>query len=185
MKKILIISVCKENLHEFEFVNPILDILRKGFIVEVKNYLEIKKKDIEDIDKIIICGTSLQDNRFIDDLDKFEFLKDFSGSIFGICSGMQILGLLFGGKLKKRTEIGFYEEDFKKDFLGLEGKQEVYHLHNNYVDFSKTIDFEIFAKSFDGKIVQAVKHKNKKIYGVLFHPEVRQKQMILEFCKNG
>ena len=51
-------------------------------------------------------------------------------------------------------------------------------MHNNYVDFSN-LDFEIFAGN---KIVQSVKHKEKEIYGVLFHPEVRQKDMILNFC---
>ena len=45
-------------------------------------------------------------------------------------------------------------------------------------DFSN-LDFEIFAGN---KISQGIKHKKKRIYGVLFHPEVRQKDMILNFC---
>jgi anthranilate/para-aminobenzoate synthase component II len=35
----------------------------------------------------------------------------------------------------------------------------------------------------DKEIVQAVKHQTKEIYGVLFHPEVRQKEMIANFVK--
>jgi GMP synthase (glutamine-hydrolysing) len=93
---------------------------------------------------------------------------------------MQIVGRVFDGKLKKKTEIGFYSEDFKKEFLGLKGKKEVYHLHNHHVSFSE--EFEVFCEG--NGVVQAVKHKEREIYGVLFHPEVRQKEMIGEFV-NG
>ena len=70
------------------------------------------------------------------------------------------------------------KENFSEDFLGLNGENEVYHLHNSYVDFSG-LDFEVFT---DGKVSQAVKHKKKNIYGVLFHPEVRGKDLIRNFC---
>ena len=52
--------------------------------------------------------------------------------------------------------------------------------YNNYVDFSGLKDFEIYS---GGKFIQAVKHVGKEIYGVLFHPEVRNKEMILEFVR--
>ena len=87
-------------------------------------------------------------------------------------------GLVNGGKLKEQLEIGYFHEGFVKNFLGLEGEQEVFHLHNNWVNFNSE-----FYKYNGGKITQAVKHKKKDIYGVLFHPEVRQKEMILEFAK--
>ena len=83
---------------------------------------------------------------------------------------------IFIGKLKKKLEIGFFHEKFGEEFLGLVGDNEVYHLHNNYVEFSD--EFKIFN---DGKIAQVVKHRGREVYGVLFHPEVRQKEMILEF----
>jgi GMP synthase-like glutamine amidotransferase len=83
-----------------------------------------------------------------------------------------------GGKIKKHNEIGFFHENFENQFLGLTGEQEVYHLHNNYVQTNK--NFGIYSSN---KIPQAIKHKDKEIYGVLFHPEVRQKNMILEFVK--
>jgi GMP synthase-like glutamine amidotransferase len=99
----------------------------------------------------------------------------------GICAGMQIIGMVFGGKVKSKVEIGFYKENFSHNFLGLVGEKEVYHLHNNFVDFRKLKEFDIFAES--KCVVQAVKHKEKEIYGVLFHPEVRQKELISLFVK--
>lgn len=189
-ENILIINICKEKLHHYEFVRPIEYIL-KNFKKEneieidyyVKNYKKLNEKDLKKASKIIICGTSLADNEFIDNkaISKFKWLLNYKKSVLGICGGMEIIGIVFGGKLNKKTEIGYYLENFKKDFLGLIGKQEIYHLHNYYIKFSLLKDFEIFCEN-DG-VVQAVKHKEKQIYGVLFHPEVRQKELIDNFIK--
>ena len=174
---ILVVNVCKERLHYYEFVKPILDIL--GSVEErffVRHYSEIEKRDLSNCDKIIICGTSLKDNKFVEDIDCFGFLRDFNKPVLGICAGMQILGLVFGGKMKKGFEVGFFKEKFDGEFLGLKGNIEAYHLHNNYVEFSG------YWESFSGgEIPQAVMWKN--FFGVLFHPEVRNKKMILEFCR--
>jgi GMP synthase-like glutamine amidotransferase len=180
-ENILIINICKEKLHYFEFVKPILDILDNHNIkYNVKSYLDINKRDLENCAKVIICGTSLYDNDFIKNTNKFKWIRDFSKPILGICGGMQIIGNVFGGKVLKKTEIGFYIENFYLDFLGLHGEHGVYHLHNNYIHFKKLKKFRIYCGDF---IPQAIKHKEKEIYGVLFHPEVRQKMMILNFCK--
>lgn len=188
---ILLIDICKEKLHFYEFVKPVGDILikenKKGFI---RHYSCLTKKDLKKASKIIICGTSLKDYEFLRSVDKFKWIQDYKKPILGICGGMHLIGMVFGGKLareteenrnflKKKTEIGYFDEKFDKEFLGLKGKQEVYHLHNNYVDFGKLEEFEVFSGD---KISQAVKHKKKEIYGVLFHPEVRQKNLINEFC---
>ncbi|MCK5150144.1 hypothetical protein KAJ87_04430 [Candidatus Pacearchaeota archaeon] len=176
---ILLISTCKEKFHELEFVKPIEKILSENKIsFFTKHHKEITKSDLNKTKKIILSGTSLKDNHFLKDLKNFEWIKETNKPLLGICAGMQIIGLLFNGKLRNKKEIGFYKEDFKKEFLGLKGEQEVYHLHHNYTILPK--DFIKFTKS---KIPQAIKHKEKKIYGVLFHPEVRNKELILNFVK--
>lgn len=193
--KILLINICSEKLHYFEFVKPIEDIIKKEKLKWfTRYYKKVNKKDIKRASKIIICGTSLKDNSFLKNIKKFSWIKTFNRPLLGICAGMQIIGLLFGGKLKRKTEIGYYTEIFK-NFLGLKDKVQVYHLHNNYVDFgffnNKLNDqsqfndqFKLFSVSHGKeKIPQAVKHKNKEIYAVLFHPEVRQKKFIANFCK--
>jgi len=171
---ILIINVCKEKLHYFEFVKPIEEIISEDFIS--KHYSKITEEDLEKADKIIICGTSLKDNQFVKELEKFRWIRNYQKPILGICAGMQIIALIFGAKLKKETEIGFYKEKFKQDFLSIERECEVYHLHNNYSTLPK--DFYLFTL---GKIPQAIKHKTREIYGVLFHPEVRNKKIIESF----
>ena len=177
--RVLLISVSKEKLHKLEFVKPIEDILKKeGANYFIRDYKEIKKEDLEKSSKIIICGTSLADNKFTENLDKFSWIKSFNKPLFGICAGMQIIGLIYGGNLKEKTEIGFYNEKLTKGFFGFNGVVNVYHLHNKYVCFSKLKDFKIFNQ---GEISQAVKHKDKEIYGTLFHPEVRNKGIIEGF----
>ncbi|MEK6872999.1 MAG: hypothetical protein AAB958_00150 [Patescibacteria group bacterium] len=177
---ILIINICKEKLHYYEFIKPIKDILDKNNVdFLIKHYKNIKKEDLQKSDKIIICGTSLMDNEFIKYTNKFNWIKNFNKPVLGICGGMEIIGLAFCGKLKRKTEIGFYEEKFNKQFLGLKNIQKVYHLHNYYINFNNINEFGIFCSS--GKISQAVKHNQKQIYGVLFHPEVRQKELITNF----
>lgn len=177
--KILIISTNAEPLHSFEFVKPIEKILKENNVsFSTKHYSELTDKDLENAGKIIITGTSLKDNQFIKDIKNFDWIKTFEKPILGICAGMQIISLVFGAEIKRKTEIGFYREKFIKKFLSLEGEQEVYHLHDNYTTIPDNSDYFT-----EGKIPQAIKHRLKDIYGVLFHPEVRNKALIEEFIK--
>ncbi|MBR9705081.1 C26 family cysteine hydrolase domain-containing family [Candidatus Pacearchaeota archaeon] len=174
---ILIINICKEKLHSYEFVRPVTDVLDTEHIEYfVKHYNDVNLDDIKKSLKIIICGTSLKDDRYIKDIKKFKWIKDFEKPILGICGGSQIIGLVYGGRLNKKTEIGFFYERIKKDFLGLNGVVQVYHLHNNYCKFS-----DYFENYSDSLFYQAVKHRLKPVYCVLFHPEVRQKDLIRNF----
>jgi GMP synthase (glutamine-hydrolysing) len=181
MKNILVLNICQERLHGYEFVKPVEDVLRKGGVeFESFHYKQLDERILDRCSSMIICGTSLRDDGFVEDIDKFRWIFDnFEGKpVLGICAGSQIISLVFGGEIKSKTEIGYFDEKFEKDFLGLGGKQEVWHLHNNYSEFSE--DFEKFTGD---EIPQAVKHRSKEIYGVLFHPEVRNKKMILEFIE--
>lgn len=180
-KMILLISTCTEKLHEYEFVKPIEEILNqeeKDYII--KHYSELNPEGGNDFDKIIICGTSLKDYRFLEKIETFRWLENFENPVLGICSGMQILSLVFGGELKKKKEIGYYKEKFKEDFLGIKknSEVEVYHLHNNYPEIPKC-----FKEYTNSEIPQAIKHKTKEIYGVLFHPEIRNKDVITNFLE--
>jgi len=175
---ILIIQCCREKLHYFEFVKPIEDVLKKDEILfESVHYSSLNKRVFSKFDKIIISGTSLKDNFFLQDLEYFSWLKKIDKPVLGICAGMHILGLLFNGVLKRRTEIGLTDVFFEKEFFGLKNNVECYELHNFYVESS---EFEVFARSRN--CLQAVKHKEKPFYGVLFHPEVRNKRLLTVFA---
>ncbi|NPE27200.1 hypothetical protein HNV12_04330 [Methanococcoides sp. SA1] len=179
---ILVINVCKEGFHYFEFVKPVEDVLRsKGIVYQTFHYKQLSEELLEKASRVIICGTSLFDMEYMEDLDEFEWLKKFKKPVLGICAGMHIIGRVFGERVYKNKEIGFFRGKFEKEFLGLKGEVEVYLLHNNYAKFSKS-KFILYG---EGKAALGVKKKGKEIYGVLFHPEVRNKDLILRFVRGN
>ncbi|MBI2042876.1 hypothetical protein HYT25_00630 [Candidatus Pacearchaeota archaeon] len=162
---ILIVNICKEKLHFYEFVKPIEDILKKKDIkFFTRHYTKIIDKNLKKSSKIIICGTSLKDNEFLNHLDKFQWIKNYKKPVFGICGGAHLIGLVFGEKLKKKKEIGLKKIQ-TKNFLGINGEKEVYHLHG----------FHVLSEIYN----------KENIYGVLFHPEVRNKDIVVNFCRNA
>ena len=176
---ILVIQICEEKFHYFEFVKPIEDIIKKTNTEFVSiHYKDLTQDMISKSKKIIICGTSLRDNSFLDDIKDFLWLKECNKAVLGICGGMHILGLVFNGKLHKKQEIGLTQIKFRGDFFGMRETEEVYELHNFYA-LSK--DYNIIAES--DSCPQVVKHNQKSFYGVLFHPEARNKELISNFIK--
>jgi len=179
---ILLINICKEEMHYLEFVKPIEDILSKSEAsFETKNFLDVKKSDLESCHRIIIAGTSLKDFEYTKHLSKFNFLKSFNKPVLAICGGMQILCMAHGCKLSNGQEIGLKRINFNAEYLGVNGQRDVYCLHNMVLkdDDALKRSFRIFSKT---EYVQAVMHKHKpKQYGVLFHPEVRNKDLIVNF----
>jgi GMP synthase-like glutamine amidotransferase len=178
---ILLISVCSEPLHYFEFVKPVERILTESKIKFVsKEYSNVSNDEIIDADKVIICGTSLKDNSFLEHLDKFDWIKRYSKPVLGICAGMQIIALKCGAKLLKKQEIGLTDVIFDEEFFGLREKVRVYSLHNNAVSPASLNEFHIIGKS--ATCIEAIKHKTRPLYGVLFHPEARNKELIANFA---
>jgi GMP synthase (glutamine-hydrolysing) len=176
---ILIVQINNQKFHYFEFVKPIEDILKRESIkFKSVHYKKLYEKVILKAKKIIISGTSLKDNSFLDDITLFSWIKKLNKPILGICGGMHILGLLFNGELKKQQEIGLNDISFNKEFLGKYGTIQAYELHNYLVESD---EFEIY--SFSKNCRQTIKHKQKPLYGVLFHPEVRNKDIIINFAK--
>ncbi len=174
---IALIKTPNNKLHDLEFVKPIEDILKKNNVnFKSAHYTKLNKKLIKKADKIIISGTSLKDNNFLTYINNFNWIKECEKPILGICGGMHILGLIFNGEMKKYQEIGLTEVIFKNDFLGFHGRHLVYELHNLNVE-SK--EFKTYAVS--KHCIQAIKHKKKPFYGVQFHPEVRNKNLLVNF----
>lgn len=170
---ILIISTCSERLNEAEFVQPIVKIVGKD--CKTIHYSRLKKKDLADAKKVIICGTALKDNGYLENLNKFEWLKNFEKPLLGICSGMQIIGLNFGAKLISKKEIGMINVWVEKKNKLFSKEFEAYALHEN--SLSKLKEFEVLAKSKNS--IQVIKRNN--IYGIMFHPEVRNENIVRRF----
>ncbi len=169
----------KNTLAFSEFVLPIISVAEKTEVCVAKHYSETTLKDIGKYSKIILSGAALKDNTYMNETDKFTWLKKTNIPVLGICAGMQIISAVFGSDIKRCKEIGMTEvETLKKNPL-FSGNFSAYELHNWNVD--APTDFCVLAKS--KKCAQAIKHKRKDIYGVLFHPEVRNREIIERFAQ--
>ncbi len=175
---ILIISVCSEKLHENEFVKPLEKFVGKNSFV--KGFDNLTSKDLERADKVIISGTSLKDFEYLKNLDKFSWIKGFEKPLLGICAGMQIMGLTFGSKVLEEKHVGAFREKFNCESLKFKGEKEVYYLHNKAV----SLPFGFLKLNSDLDYPTFFKHSSREIYGVLFHPEVYNGELIEEFVKS-
>jgi len=199
-QNILIIdpSYKKNSIFKNEFCFPIANMIKEipNITFEIKHYTE--KINYDEFDKIIISGSALKDFEYLNHLNKFEFIKTTNNPILGICAGMQIIAKIYEAKLKKCKEIEITKTITTKKNKLFSGEFDTYSIHNYSIYCPK--EFEIIAKSKKVQslvseystcsvfflknskiIIHAIKHKKKEIYGVLFHPEVKNKEIIENF----
>lgn len=102
---------------------------------------------------------------------EIDLIKKSQTSIIGICEGCEIIAYTYGSELKylehktkgvKKIHLISKEFVFNKDI-------EVYEAHHFAIK-NLGDDLVELATSDDG--VEIIKHKNKNIYGLQFHPEM-------------
>lgn len=104
-----------------------------------------------------------------------EYIKHFDIPILGICLGHQLIAKIFGGEVATsdtesyaQVEIDILDE--KALFKDISSPMTVWSSHKDEVN-SVPDEFEIIANSSLCD-VEAMKHKEKDIFGIQFHPEV-------------
>lgn len=167
----------KASLGFYEFVSPIISIVGNLREHVVKHFSELHADEVSKYDQIVLSGTALKDQATLHHIEKFEWIKDCDKSILGICAGMQTIGLVFGLRLYECVEIGMSKITTTRENPLFSSTFKAYGLHNYSAQSSS--DFDVLAES--KKCVQAIKHKKKAVYGVLFHPEVRNKEILERF----
>jgi GMP synthase (glutamine-hydrolysing) len=177
---ILLVSTCLERLSEDEFVRPIEEILKRvkvEFFTE--HYKEVSSEKLEEASKVIVCGTALADFTYMKDLEKFSWVKEFQGHFLGICSGAQILAKLYECELTDNVKIGRYRVQLEKtDELINKREFYAYFLHSKEVIPNENF-FTIASSEGEASII---KHKSKPFYGIAFHPEVLNPEIIVNFA---
>ena len=172
-------SYRKDLLGFYEFVLPIVYIAKELDECVVKHYLELGREDLSKFDSAILSGTALKDHATLSQPEKFEWIRNCGKPVLGICAGMQTIGLVFGLRLKKCLGIGMAQIRTLTPNPLFSSTFKAYTLHN----FSVTCSPEFDALAESEKCVQAIKHKRTETYGVLFHPEVRNKEVIQRFIQ--
>jgi GMP synthase-like glutamine amidotransferase len=178
---ILIVNVCSDRLGYFEFVKPVEDILKKaGEDFLTRHFLRLNYRDISRAEKAIICGTALRDFEYLNMIEKFAWIRKADVPILGICAGMQVLARLFGSNLVEKTKIGRYKvKVVLKSILTYKNEFYSYFLNSRAVELNE--DFETLGES--GNVKCMIKHRRKRLYGCLFHPEALNPEIIVNFLQ--
>lgn len=107
--------------------------------------------------------------------NSLEYVKELDCPILGICLGHQIIAQTYGGEIGSagkesyaKTRITILDEN--DIFQGLGETMDVWTSHKDEVK-KLPPGFKILATSSICDI-EAMKHDNKPIYGIQFHPEV-------------
>ncbi len=115
------------------------------------------------------------------------YIKELTVPILGICLGHQLIAKIFGGKVG-RGKVGGYSEvrirlvDQDELFENMSKEFKVWASHMDEVKVLPS-NFKLLAESDICK-VEAMRHKNKPIYGVQWHPEVYHSEYGVELYEN-
>lgn len=115
------------------------------------------------------------------ELDKLEFLiiKEALSrklAILGICRGLQILNIYFGGTLKEipPSHKGLHHIKMKNEVV-----KRVNSFHHLCID-SLASNFSILAKS-DDFVIEEIEDKKRMIYATQYHPEINFDYEVLNY----
>ena len=107
-----------------------------------------------------------------------EVIRRFTGvrPVLGVCLGHQCLGQVFGGEVVRAPAVlhgktSFVHHDGKGVFAGLPSPFEATRYHSLVVERASVPDcLEVSAETADG-VVMGLRHRDRPIEGVQFHPE--------------
>ena len=169
------------SLSATEFVGPVARIVsHAGEKWRELPFSAMSTADLRHAHGIILCGTALRDNFFAKRARDFAWIKDTRLPVLGICAGMQALCLAYGGILREESEIGMttVRVIHPDPLLGEGPSFEAYELHSFACD--PPPGWTVTAVS--DRCVQAIRHPDRPLFGVMFHPEVRNDCVVERFC---
>ncbi|WP_055106501.1 glutamine-hydrolyzing GMP synthase [Paenibacillus ihumii] len=112
---------------------------------------------------------------------------DIGVPIFGICYGMQLMAHQLGGKVERaaKREYGKADVNFAENSAltkGLESKQTVWMSHGDHV--VELPEGFVVDASTEHAPIAGFANKERRLYGVQFHPEVRHSVHGNEMIRN-
>ncbi len=123
----------------------------------------------------------------------FSFLGKTDLPVFGVCGGLQIIAQAFGVLVAPMgyQENGYTEIELLLDdpiLQGMESPITAFNWHGEEVK-AMPVDFDLLGSSEKCR-VQIMRHREKEIYGVQFHPELSGrktdgKNLLLNFLRRA
>ena len=209
-KYILIISTCTHKLHENEFLLPVISIVKSLHLNYQTTHLSTLEKEkhltknIQNISKIIICGTALLDFEY-EQFSMLEAIKKCNSSnieIFGICAGAQLIATAHNITLPPLKKIGisnliptpFNSPSKLFNQLNSSNTLQAYTLHSKVLHKSNlqhNITPLLILEENPNYIEfcsitnpTTTPSKNTTHYLAFFHPEIKQKEILKNWILN-
>ena len=169
---ILIIDCGSSKTYKFKEIAEKL-----GFPSEIIKKDDFAPEMLDKYEKIIISGGPALLTKDKNYYRSFDFIKNYNKPLLGVCLGHQIIGLQFGADIFTQPHItGMNEISFcklDKIFTNISPKTEFMEDHREYINLPP--NFFLLGNS-ENCANEAMKHNNKPIYGVQFHPEISGSQ---------
>jgi len=139
-----------------------------------------------DVDAVILSGgpSSVYDDNAPRNDEFLDMLLERNIPTLGICYGMHLLAHHMGGKISRgNKEYGISSINVSDDalFEGLDKRQKVWMSHGDSLE-GVPENFSIIASS--QRAPAALKHDDKNIYALQFHPEVNHTENGLVILEN-
>ena len=144
---------------------------------------ETPPEELRDVDGLVLGGGPTMERAG----NSFLYLDALEVPILGICLGLHIIAKHFGGEVKQ-GEVGEYSEveiRLLEENELFEGIPESFTVWASHADEVKRIPegFIHLARS-DVCEYEAIKHPERPIYGIQWHPEVYHSEYGEEIYKN-
>ena len=149
--------------HQTKYIEDIIKLFNE---CDVVHYKEFSEEKAEKYDYVILSGGPTLDEKFDNIKEEKEWLLKTNKPVLGICLGIQILCMIYGGDMKKFEKNRKLNEDFR--FIDTDYKM----LYNHSYYFDKITNE--FIGEIKNNIVVWIKHKTKPILAFQGHPEVTE-----------
>ena len=151
---------------------------------------EITIEQIQDLNpkKIVISPGPCTPNEAGISID---LIKSSTVPLMGVCLGHQAIGAAFGGNIIKAPEIfhgklSKVKHNQENIFKGIDSPYSVVRYHSLIIEKDTLPDeLEITGVLEENpEIIMSIKHKQRPIYGVQFHPESIETKFGMELIRN-
>ncbi len=151
---------------------------------------EITIEQIQDLNpkKIVISPGPCTPNEAGISID---LIKSSTVPLLGVCLGHQAIGAAFGGNIIKAPEIfhgklAKVKHNQENIFKGIDSPYSVVRYHSLIIE-KDTLPEELEITGVleeNPEIIMSIKHKQRPIYGVQFHPESIETKFGMELIRN-
>ncbi len=158
-------------------------------VIVVRND-EITIEQIQDLNpkKIVISPGPCTPNEAGISID---LIKSSTVPLLGVCLGHQAIGAAFGGNIIKAPEIfhgklSKVKHNQENIFKGIDSPYSVVRYHSLIIEkdtFPEELEITGVLEE-NPEIIMSIKHKQRPIYGVQFHPESIETKFGMELIRN-